>query len=265
MGGFVVKKAGGVSAPTTYADLVAAGATVEAFWDAGDEDSWPGSGTTYSDLTANNIDLTLGNGSTADTMPMFLLFTGDPRNLIIANGAEPSYLRAASNNTFFNSLHKDSALFSAGFMIARMTDNGMRMGGTAAAGTSEIGVLFSVNSAGTVSLSVTTGSGSALSETSTATPLATERSLQFIGISVNEATGAGRWWHNGAELETFTSTYTTPSASNATNPITLFCDGALTGIAGILIGGPMFFCSNYMTDDQWLAVYNSLVARGMLS
>ena len=188
--------------------------------DAADRDSYPG-GQSFLDRSGNGYDFFLGaDGSATSTDPTWLgtWFESD-------GGDHFTY--DSTNETWMENLHKNNAAFTALFFIYYTSDFYPLSDTGGLDDATDIGVEFRVNSTGDLILFVAKGtSGYVLS-------LQTDGAVvvggwNMVAVSLNEATGAGGgfFYRNGAYAQvagadTFTSTYASPSASNATRTMVL--------------------------------------------
>lgn len=197
--------------------------------DAGDSASYT-SGQSWLDRSGNGFDFFLGaNGSGGADDPVFNGIAGSPSAYWSFDGSQ-YFTYDTTNETWMQNIHKDNALFSFVFFYRSGTtiDNAILASTNDSTGTGFFlyggpngGLRFEVANAGVVVKTVSSDAGP---------PGAT---WHMMGVSVNEATGAGggffyldgNYYQVGA-ANTWNSTYTSPAAGNATNTMTLACLGA---------------------------------------
>ena len=202
--------------PTLMQAITAAGLTtnLQVCLDAGDPASYPGSGTKWLDVSGNGYDFFLGTDGTTSAPT----FVGVGRQSYWSFNGSTFFRYDTTNETWMQNLHKNNAIYScvafsytiAGFNIiyGDMQDNQANIGADFYSGTRP-------------AIGVVRGGGNALA-VSGDTSL-TSGAWHMLGCSLNEATGSGGgfFYSDGAynqvsSSDTFNSTYTSPSASNAT-------------------------------------------------
>ena len=186
--------------------------------DAGDELSYR-SGQKFLDRSGNGNDFFLGATSVATTDDPTV--NGSP-NLHTASeyftfDGSDFFRLDDTNPSWADNLHKNNAKFSLVAFVYTTAFSGLRVFGTANL-IDQIGFRYNYGTSGHF-VTVFNGSGSsaalALSGIGTA---ATDNAWQMCGVSLDESVGAvGGFVHkNGSSATTFTSTYSSPSASAAT-------------------------------------------------
>lgn len=182
--------------------------------DAGDSASYS-SGQSWLDTSGNGYDWFRGNAAAANTDDP--TFNGVAGTLSSAeywsfDGGD-HFQYDTTNETWMENLHKDNAAFTlmAWVYISSFPGTVGLFGNNASANT---GICWVMNTSAQLGLVVTNGAGNALIQSSTHAN-ATNAWL-CVGISVNEAVGAGgiRYFSNGVR-DTDTSTYTSPSSGSA--------------------------------------------------
>lgn len=223
--------------------------------DAGDYLSYT-SGQSWLDRSGNGYDFFLGasdHPGTGTAAPVFTGPAGSPSAYWLFNSSYFTY--DSANETWMENLHKDNAIFSAVFFFYRKgTTNklfGMNGTGIPANGIgSELGLLD-----GIVRFKVGDGSGSFALDVTSDSGDVDITAWNMIGISIDEATGSGGGfiYVNGAysqvgSADTFDASYTSPSASNATdtmqigargNGINPASDGSRMGAVAIFEGAAL--------------------------
>lgn len=227
--------------------------------DAGDANSYP-SGESWLDTSGNGYDFFRGatgaGGEASD--PTFNGTAGQRSSGEYWSFDGGDYFRYdTTNETWMQNLHKDNAKFT---FIA-----GVQHGGTGAksglcgtgTGTgSAIGVNWHILAGNELIFAVRAGATGVFSDTSTLTP--TEDVPSFVAVSLDEAVGASGGFHylNGV-VDTFTSTYTSPSASNATYTLELGARG--NGESPLLSTSRLWFFAAWesvaLSQEQVNALY----------
>lgn len=199
--------------------------------DVGSSSSYPGSGQTWSDLSGNGVDFYLGaDGSVTATDPTYT-GVGDAAYWL-HDGGDYHRLVAASNPSWVDAFHKDNAVGT--ILVCHRTPSSLT-GNFDLCGTDNIdggNIGFALESfGGALRFHVYNGSGYVLDVTAGST-LSTSAG-HMTAVAWNEATGAagGFFWDNGAYVQvsasdTWTSTYSSPSASNSPNKLELGAGGA---------------------------------------
>lgn len=187
--------------------------------DAGDSNSYDGSSQTWKDLSGGAYDFYRGTGSGSDASdPTFNGTAGKQSSGEYFSFDGGDWLTLAqSNPAWVNNLHKDSAkLAMCAWFYTPNTATGVSewLFGTEQA-TASIGVAFGVGGAadGDVSFGELNG---ATPSTMSSTARMTSAQWSFLAASVDEAATTGILQINGTQ-ETKTFSYTSPSASAATN------------------------------------------------
>ncbi|WP_189556901.1 hypothetical protein, partial [Mesorhizobium sp. M4B.F.Ca.ET.089.01.1.1] len=121
----------------------------------------------------------------------------------------------AANETWMNNLHKDNAKWTLAAWVWYAAAGSAGFLGTNNNSASSIGSSTGMSSGGKLFTSVTNGSGTNAMQNISATSIPTG-SWAFLASSVDEAVGAGGHILGiNSTFETFASTFTSPSASNA--------------------------------------------------
>jgi hypothetical protein len=185
--------------------------------DTGDGQSYS-SGQSWLDRSGNGYDFFLGaTGSAAGDDPTF---NGTPNKYssgeYFAYDGGDFFRYDSANETWMQNLHKDNAKFSLIALCFMVPASSQVVFATANLDT-QIGVRYSYGTSGH-NILVANGSGSpALSQISVGLG-ATDNAWHMLGISIDEAVGAsGAFHYRNGSTGTFTSTYTSPSASSATS------------------------------------------------
>ena len=200
-------------------------ANVLAALDAGDINSTDGSSQTWTDPSLNGGDFYRGTDGTSEG--------SDPTHNGTPGGLSESeywsfdggdYFTEAADDWGDHPMSKNSAAYTWVFVceIADLSNYWFFFGNVGGSGAAELGLYFDTTiTTGTMDLVVrrnNSPAGNAIVASSTANITAAQ--MQFIAISVDEASGAGHFYVDGAE-ETFTSTYSSPNASSSVTPMTL--------------------------------------------
>lgn len=193
---------------------------------AGDADSYPGTGTTWSDVSGNSRDFTLTG----------LTFNGTSDGLsaeeYFSTAGSGYATKASANDALLNGLHQDSAAWTAILIAADLNVSGVSglfatRGGTTG-NLAQHGISFVVTASNGLSLYVANGSGSALGLNAAGNAGEVPTSgIVMIACAFDEAVGAdgGLFYLSTGYTETFTSTVTSPSSSDASNTASIFATG----------------------------------------
>lgn len=201
--------------------------------DAGDSASYDPAVQTdkWLDRSGGGYDFCLGSGTGVDASdPTFNGSAGSLQSYWSSDGGD-RFTYDTTNETWMQSLHKNSAIFSCVFFVNSSASSEWPLFCTSDGGTT--GILITLLF-GRLYLSVLNGTTTVLSADALNTALSEDR-YHMIGVSLNEATGAGGGflyadgvYDQVGGSDTFNSTYTSPSAGNA--GITASCFyGAPTG------------------------------------
>lgn len=197
--------------------------------DAGDRNSYV-TGQSWLDTSANGYDFFLGaNGSVGANDPTFNGNAGTRTltNYWLFNGSK-YFTYDTTNETWMQNPHKNNATLTvAGWMWFETTGVAERITGTGGGNSSSIGIELTVQSADQLAFSVRNGTGTpAANVNGTATTTLIDGAWNFVALSVNEAGGAGAsFFMRNTASETFNGTYSSPSASNATNTMQIAAGG----------------------------------------
>lgn len=200
--------------PTLMQAITTAGLTtnLQLCLDAGDIASYTGSGLKWLDVSGNGCDFFKGDDGTTHA-PTFVGFPGDRGSYWFLNGS--AFFRYdTTNETWMQNLHKNNAIFSYVALIYRNSSSPSLFGDSAnGAGTG-------IHCANSRDINVFNGSSPVISKSGDT--LLTSLAWNFVGGSLNEATGSGGGFHylNGAYnqvggADTFDSTYSSPSSLGA--------------------------------------------------
>lgn len=214
--------------------------------DAGDSASFT-SGQSWLDRSGGGYDFFLGdNNSVTATDPTFTGTAGNRSSSeYFAFDGGDYFTYDTTNETWMQNIHKDNANFTIiCWVYVTSTSNTQGFIGTrGAAGSGNTGFTFfadglqlnfSVQNAGTSVILLASG-----------TQLVTNQ-WNFVAVSLNEATGAnGAFIQRNATQTSFTSTYSSPAAGNATNTLQIACRGA--GNFPFLNNGRMGVCAAWTT------------------
>ena len=231
--------------------------------DAGASASYPGTGQTWFDLTANDRDFYLGadgSASTDDPTPNGTAGQLSAGEYFGFDGSDK--FTAISNGTFINSLHKDNSTTTL-ILLARFPNFSANavMFGTARL-TSDIGIRHMIGTSGQLSIGVNNGGGT-FQGLIISSITATAGRDTFIAISVDEAGGAGASHVRiDDQVETFDGEITSPSASAASHNLTIGGNNITT--QGFVNGTRVWIAGGFasaLTPAQTGALYASLIGR----
>tara|TARA_Y100000310_G_scaffold70538_1_gene66223 strand:+ start:5265 stop:6104 length:840 start_codon:yes stop_codon:yes gene_type:complete len=221
--------------------------------DAGNIDSYDGSGQTWADQTSNGTDFWLGaDGGSSTDDPSFQGVAGAESNAeyFLLDGGDFFTVKVMSTN--IQNLHKDSADWTIVAWVFIPTGGwSLNDGwfGDADATASTVGVYTPTAASTAARLEVNKGSaGAAMSET-TAVGIGTANAWNLIGISLDEAAGGSASFFykrsgGSSTATTFDATYTSPSAASATYDFAIGQKGSGSGILDNLTRFAGFFMFN---------------------
>ena len=187
--------------------------------DATDAASYPGSGQTWSDMSGQGNDFYLGAGNTATTDDP--TFNSTPPKNFSCDGGDYFTLTVA-NPTWVKNVSKDNAAVTLGIWANIATS--MAFFGDQVTNDNSVGFGWRASST-TQAFRVGDGSAQPLAVTSATTvgPLASTNA--FYAVVINEAAGTGFFLRN-LVTDSFTSTYSSPSASDAGTALQIGARGA---------------------------------------
>lgn len=227
---------GGGGATTLLTALQNAGLTtnLQLCLDAGDAASYT-SGQSWLDRSGGGYDFLLGaTGGSEASDPTFTGTVGNPLNAYWSFDGGDYFTYDSANETWMQNLHKNNAAFSIvafGVFIGNALSNA-HICGTAGSVTTNTGIGWDLKGGGsnTLSFYANNGSGNALSITTD--NVYSSSSIQMLGISINEASGAGGGfvYANGGYAQvsganTFDATYSSPSAGSASFTMQIMAGG----------------------------------------
>jgi len=231
--------------------------SVQIILDAGCSDSYS-SGQTWTDLTGGGSNFTLGaDGSATSTDPTFNGTAGRLTSSEYFSLDGGDYFRIGSNTTFINGLHRNNAVwsFACWAYLSDVTAANHALMGTSGFNTTNHGVGFRWNTTDALRLVVHNASGSAALDVTAAFTISAN-TWTFFGVSIDESVGAnGLRFVANAQTSLATSTFSSPSASNATNALEL---GAGGSGAVPLLSGSRFACAAFWSRALSAAEFASL-------
>lgn len=186
--------------------------------DAGDINSWPGSGQQWLDTSGNGHDFFLGaDGSATSSDPTPTGTAGGlaAGNYMAHDGGDYLTL-AAANPSWVQNLHKDNAKGWGAAWVWVGTSGAQGVFGNSAGSTSNVGFIWQVNPSVDHSILVVNGSGTVINQNAGGSGLAISQ-WHFLAFSIDESVGSNGlvFVTNGSSVSR-TSTYASPSASDAT-------------------------------------------------
>lgn len=193
--------------------------------DAGDAASY-GSGQSWLDTSGNGYDFFRGlDGSAAADDPTFNGTAGQRSTGEYWSFDGADFFRYdAVNEAWMNNIHKDNAKFTLFAWLYLSLGTAQAIAGTET-GTVEVGFDWFVTGTSKLYFDITKGSGGTALETQT-TLVLSGSIWSLCAVSLDESVGANGMIHymNGL-AELFSSTYTTPSAANATHTMEIGARG----------------------------------------
>lgn len=184
--------------------------------DAGDSASLPAASTKWLDTSGNGYDFFRGTSTGSDTTDPTINGTAGRKmstNYLSFDGGD-YLLYDTTNEAWMQTLHKDNAVFTFVMWIyLGSVASSCRLMGTRG-GSSTIGVTMSMSATGQLSFTASNGSVNICSADSVATISATTWHMLAVSLTESDAaTGLKLFLDN--TIETFSGTYASPSASNA--------------------------------------------------
>lgn len=223
---------GGAGGLTMISTLSGLGLTsgLQVCVDAGDFESYIGSGQSWLDRSPNGNYFFLGNSGGSLNDPVFSGPAAYPAAYfaVTATGNFFSYFTASA--TFFDSMHKDGAIYSAAILFYHTGVSSYWFWGDAAADTGETGTQLGFVGPNKLKLSVTVTASTTLAMGAIATFTPSSGAWHMLGVSVSEPGATGFFYLDGAFLpvsgsNTFVATYSGPSAGAAAQFFSVFARG----------------------------------------
>lgn len=173
------------------------------------------------------------------------------------------YLIEDGTITDFDAFHKDNGVFTiiGAFYLTGTTNTFLSTGNNAGSG--DQGIIFDTTNA-PAEVQVRARHATASAMNSDMTVDVADEAWNFVAVSVNEATGAnGCTLQVNATQESYTSTYTTPSASDPAAVVTIGARNGGTG--GLFSSGSRFGCiaawATRLSDANLTSLYTALGSR----
>ncbi|AZO62994.1 MAG: hypothetical protein E5Y51_17060 [Mesorhizobium sp.] len=198
--------------------------------DAADGASLPAGSASWLDTSGNGYDFFRGStsGSSTDDPTINGTTNGRSSSEYFSFDGGDFFRYDTTNEAWMQNLHKDNAKFSYfgyNYFANVATASGIFGDNVNAPG--NIGCRLTLTASGVLGFNVSkTGASFALDFNSTLSPSA--NAWHAIGLSVDEAATTGFMFLDGT-VQTFTSTYTTPSASNASQTFEIAARGSGDG------------------------------------
>lgn len=185
--------------------------------DAGDINSWPGSGQKWLDVSGNGHDFFRGaSGSAAGDDPTFTGTAGRQSGDDYWSHDGGDYFQYdAANEVWMNNLHKNNAVFAiaAWINLASLSQNNPIFANNDQAGT--IGTTFYVFTDGRIVLAVGNGTTTVYNQAGDGFTVPAN-TWTFVGVTMNEASDVATFIVN-ALAENNVGAYASPTASDASN------------------------------------------------
>lgn len=262
------------NSPTLIEAIRAAGLTsnLKLCLDAADYASYPGTGQQWLDTSGNGYDFFRGTTGSGDAFDP--TFNGPPGvagpDTYWSTDGGDLFRYDTSNETWMNALHKDSAAFSVlcFVYVPNTSSDNTIFGTTATTAVTGIGTMLLLDSSERPRFLVANGSSFSSNITGTALSVG----WHVLGLSVDEAAGAGFLYADGAynqvsSSDTFTATYSSPSASNASGVMSILSVGNEQALAdsGTKIAGLAIWQGAALTKGNFDAIYSQVRGRYGLS
>lgn len=221
------------------------------------------SGQKWLDLSGNGVDFFRGTTSSAQASDPTFNGSADGRSSAeywSFDGGD-SFTHDAANLTWMNNLHKNNAIFSFCAWIYCPSSAAWAITGTGD-GSNSIGFLWIQN---TSAMQIFCGDGTApfiLDINLNTLPFPSLNTWTFVGMALNEGSATGFGQQNGTQ-ESFTSTYSTPSASNAS--FTMRIGSLGNGVSPVPSGSRMASIAAWegtaLTTTDMMNIYNATRSR----
>ena len=229
--------------------------------DAGDSASYT-SGQSWLDRSGNGFDFFLGaTGAAAADDPTFNGTAGAIRSTEYFSGDGGDNFRYdTTNETWMENIHKNSAVFTLlAWMYLNTTTGVQSIAGTNGGGGAETGFQFDFLGTNTLRINIKNAGTTVLTVLTTAT--ISDDVWTFVAVALDEAAATGTLQMNATQ-ESFTSTYTSPSALAASQTMEICARG--NGVQQIESGSrvAMFGAwSSKLTDAQLTSIYTATRSR----
>ncbi len=228
--------------------------------DAGDAASYT-SGQSWLDRSGNGYDFFRGANGTATTDdPTFNGSAGGLSvNEFFSFDGGDFFRYDTTNETWMNNLHKDGARYTIiGWINILSSANAQPVLANGQGLSTTVGIEFGASNTNTLRLRIGNGGGAFALTTETAATLSFGTWI-MVSATVDEAAGTG-FLGVDTTFTTFTSTYTSPSASNA--PQTMEIGARANAANGIFVNGSkiaavMVWEGVALTQAQVAAIYNA--------
>lgn len=221
------------------------GTNLELCLDAGDANSYPGSGQTWLDLSGHDYDFYRGaTGSAEASDPTFNGTAGRQSSGEYFSFDGGDYFRAAqANPAWVESIHKNSAKFTIAqwCYLSGATTTSVRWGDTGTAsrsdGSAYAGFQFghSASSLRRLNLAISVGGSGGWAYLKDSAAACNNTAWNFIAVSMDEAAGALSFQINGTSESYSSQTYSSPDSGSAES--TLEIGGTGAGVAPDASGG----------------------------
>lgn len=229
--------------------------------DAGDADSYPGTGQTWFDLSGNNNDFWLGDTVSVEaTDPVFTGTAGVQSESTYwnVNSTTDDFVETTAQ-AWSEGAHKDNGAITV-LYVAYISSAGVTRGMfTTGSQLTSGGVAGYVITTNSPRFRHTTSTLTAVSEDSTLT--VTSPSWNFVGFAYNEATTNVKFRVNGSG-ESVTTTASTATAASGTNFLMSY---SLAGSAVNAVVGDRLMCTamwnRQLTDAEMASIYTALQPR----
>lgn len=230
-------------------------------WDFNDPDSYGGSGQVLTDRSAAGYDFDFGADQTVEAGDP--TFVSGPPAYVSFDGADQLEATGNAKPAAIDALHQTGATGTIGVLMYKVAgvtpifDNGQL--------TSQTGLAYFGNSSNQQRLTITNGASIVMDVNTTAVIGAA--AWHFIGVSWT-AGGTGFFWKDEAydpitgPSDTFTATYSSPSASAANSAMRCMAasSGSVPAPSGTLFGGA-FILNAAISNTQMAAINSAIIAN----
>ena len=219
------------------------------------------------DRSGGGYDFFLGSGTGADAAdPTFSGSVGELRpSASWSSDAGDYFTYDTTNEAWMENLHKDNAVGTYAAWVYLGSTGAHELIADSSNALANVGILF--RTAATTKflrLRVFQGGGVSAALDQTGTVAVNDSAWAFVAFSITEATGAnGLTFVVNGSSESFTSTYSSPSAAGATNTLHLCSrgDGTIPFPSGSRIGGVMMWEGTALTATHLNSIYQATRGR----
>lgn len=230
--------------------------------DAGDSDSYGGSGQTWADLSGQGNDYQLGAGSgSGSDDPTFNGSAGGLSDAEYFSFDGGDFFSPVSATSWADAWPNDNATLTIAFIHYKVA-SGWYVLTRSSDANADVGVALLISPADKLVYEVDDGAVDVLFQVSTST--IGDDAWHFLLVSLDEAAGSGgSFLQHDATVETFDGTYSSPSTNPASHDLQIGRQGDQTGgdpPNGSRLAGVMMW-DRALTQGQATQLYNTIKSR----